>query len=261
MAAQEKISVYNTADLKNTSDDAIPNYLNSLKFKQSHTLTDVRLTLGYSAFAISAACFFWDYKLGFDSTKYYTAAAVALYAVLNGALSLWAFFVEKNIVYVGTAPSGEKVRFSDLREITIPGFALSIAATTNTSVVTQITIASSVHKYDPTYRLTITIVPKGSSKGQTIEVARPFAEWFDSVGHFIAAPFQTMLATSVPAIAKVDSKRLAALPAAQEDTSAPKEDGYNAEILDAILASSGSATGADPSGSVSAKKGGKRRKA
>lgn len=97
-------------DLKNTSDDAIPNYLNSLKFKQSHTLTDVRLTLGYSAFAISAACFFWDYKLGFDSTKYYTAAAVALYAILNGALTLWSFFVEKNIVYVGTAPSGEKVR-------------------------------------------------------------------------------------------------------------------------------------------------------
>ncbi|KAI6365170.1 hypothetical protein MCOR25_005464 [Pyricularia grisea] len=232
MAAQEKISVYNTADLKNTSDDAIPNYLNSLKFKQSHTLTDVRLALGYSAFAISAACFFWDYKLGFDSTKYYTAAAVALYAVLNGALTLWAYFVEKNIIYVGTAPSGEKI-----------------------------TIASSVTKYDPSYRLTITIVPKGASKGQTIEVARPFSEWFDSVGHFIAAPFQTMLATSVPAIAKVDSKRLASIPSAQADTSAPKEDGYSAEMLDAILSSSGSATGADPTGSVSAKKGGKRRKA
>ncbi len=72
--SQEKISVYNIAgawparanqtpcakkpkeltrkgwpDLKNTSDDAIPNYLNSLKIKQSHYLTDVRLALGYSA--------------------------------------------------------------------------------------------------------------------------------------------------------------------------------------------------------------------
>ena len=98
------------ADLKNTSDDAIPNYLNSLKFSQSHFLTDVRLSLGYSAFLVAAACFLWDYKLGFDSTKYYTAAAVALYACLNTALTLWIWGVEKSTVYVGTAPNGEKAR-------------------------------------------------------------------------------------------------------------------------------------------------------
>jgi hypothetical protein len=97
-------------DLKNTSDDAIPNYLNSLKFRQSHTLTDVRLALGYTAFGIAAACFFWDYKLGFESTKYYTAAAVTLYTLINGALTLWIMFREKGVVYEGTSPSGEKVK-------------------------------------------------------------------------------------------------------------------------------------------------------
>lgn len=102
--------MYNLADLKNTSDDAIPNYLNSLKFTQSHTLTDVRLGLGYSAFFIAAACFLWDYKFGFESTKYYTAAAVAVYSVLNSALTLWIWLREKGIIYVGTAPSGETVR-------------------------------------------------------------------------------------------------------------------------------------------------------
>ncbi len=95
-------------DLKNTSDDAIPNYLNSLKFKQSHTLSDVRLALGYVAFAISAATFYWDYKLGFESTKYYTAAAVAVYACLNSALTFWIWGVEKGKIYVGTSPSGDK---------------------------------------------------------------------------------------------------------------------------------------------------------
>jgi signal peptidase complex subunit 2 len=136
MSTQEKISVYNlagkspfqaplppnpelcrqghltqrsTTDLKNTSDDAIPNYLNSLKIKQSHTLTDVRLALGYGAFALAAVCFLWDHKLGFDATKYYTAAAVAVYTLLNGALTGWIMFVEKGIVYTGTAPSGETV--------------------------------------------------------------------------------------------------------------------------------------------------------
>jgi hypothetical protein len=97
------------ADLKNTSDDAIPNYLNSLKFKQSHYLQDVRLALGYGAFIVAALCFLWDYQLGWDSTKHYTAGAVVLYTAINGILTLWMTTKEKNIVYQGTAPSGEKV--------------------------------------------------------------------------------------------------------------------------------------------------------
>lgn len=105
----EKITLYNLADLKNTSDDALPNYLNSLGLKQSHTLTDVRLVLGYSAFLVAAACFLWDYKLGFESTKYYTAGAVAVYSLLNTALTMWIWLKEKGIVYVGTAPNGETV--------------------------------------------------------------------------------------------------------------------------------------------------------
>lgn len=108
--SKERITVYNLADLKNTSDDAIPNYLNSLKFSQSHALTDVRLALGYSAFLLAAACFLWDYKLGFESTKYYTAGAVAVYTILNSALTLWIWLKEKGIIYVGTAPDGETVR-------------------------------------------------------------------------------------------------------------------------------------------------------
>jgi hypothetical protein len=137
MSSQERITVYNLAgtlydlyvprshikycshepqltslpetDLKNTSDDAIPNYLNSLKFKQDHRLLDTHLALGYAAFAIAAACFLWDYKFGFESTKWYTAGAVVLYSLINSALTLWVSFVEKNIVYQGTAPDGTKV--------------------------------------------------------------------------------------------------------------------------------------------------------
>ncbi|PHH86696.1 hypothetical protein CDD83_9881 [Cordyceps sp. RAO-2017] len=112
MASSDKISVYNLADLKNTSDDAIPNYLNSLKFRQSHFLTDVRLALGYGAFALAAACFLWDYRFGFESTKLYTAVAVGIYTLLNGALTCWIAEVERGAVYQGTAPSGDKVRES-----------------------------------------------------------------------------------------------------------------------------------------------------
>ncbi|KAK4061951.1 hypothetical protein H0G86_007553 [Trichoderma simmonsii] len=216
--AAEKISLYNLADLKNTTDDAIPNYLNSLKFKQTHFLSDVRLGLGYSAFLIAAACFAWDYKLGFEDTKFYTAIAVAVYTILNGALTFWMMFVEKGVIYQGIAPSGEKI-----------------------------TVASATKKLDPTYRLSITVTDK-SSKSRIIEVAKPFASFFDESGYFVAAPFQQILATAVPVVGKADPKRI----------KSESQDMLNAnpELLDAILAAnSGSATGADVA------EGGKRRKA
>ncbi|KAL6871998.1 microsomal signal peptidase 25 kDa subunit domain-containing protein [Trichoderma novae-zelandiae] len=218
--AAEKVSLYNLADLKNTADDAIPNYLNSLKFKQTHFLSDVRLVLGYSAFLISAACFAWDYKLGFESTKTYTAVAVAVYALLNGLLTFWMMFVEKGVVYQGVAPSGD-----------------------------QITVATSAKKLDPTYRLSITVTDK-SAQSRIVEIAKPFASFFDESGYFVAAPFQQILATAVPIVGKLDPKRI----------KSESQDMLNAspELLDAILAAnstSATSTGAE------AVEGGKRRNA
>ncbi|KAB5580910.1 microsomal signal peptidase 25 kDa subunit-domain-containing protein [Coniochaeta sp. 2T2.1] len=238
MASQEKITVYNLADLKNTSDDTIPVYLNSLKFVQSHTLTDVRLALGYSALAIAGACFAWDYKLGFEDTKYYTAAAVAVYTVLNTALTLWIWKREKGVVYVGTAPSGETV-----------------------------TIATSTTKHDPTYHLTITISPKFGTP-QTTTISRPFNTWFDGAGHFVPAPFQTMLATAIPAVGKLDPKRLpqAAQGSAQAEkndtqTGTGTENRYTAEMLDAISSEMASGSDAAATPGTGGKKGKRRGKA
>ncbi|KAH6604325.1 microsomal signal peptidase subunit [Trichoderma cornu-damae] len=208
--AAEKISLYNLADLKNTSDDAIANYLNSLKFKQTHFLSDVRLGLGFSAFAIAAACFAWDYKLGFENTKTYTAIAVAVYTILNGILTLWMVYVENGVVYQGTSPSGEKI-----------------------------TVATATKKLDPTYRLTVTVTDK-SSKSRIIKIAKPFASFFDESGYFVATPFQEILATAVPVVGKLDPKRI----------KSESQDMLNAnpELLDAILAANStpaSVTGAE----------------
>ena len=89
------------SDLKNTTDDALPNYLTSLKFKQSHLLTDVRLALGYSAVIVAAITFYADYKLGWDKTKYWTFWAVLVYFTLNSALTFWIWGIEKGKVFAG----------------------------------------------------------------------------------------------------------------------------------------------------------------
>ena len=90
-----------TPDLKNTTDDALPNYLASLKFSQSHFLTDIRLGLGYSAVVIAAITFYFDWKLGWDQIKDYTFWAVVIYFILNGGLTAWIWGIEKGKVFLG----------------------------------------------------------------------------------------------------------------------------------------------------------------
>ena len=105
---QSQLILTSTPDCKNTTDDALQNYLNGLKFRQSHWYTDVKLGLGYTAVIIAAITFALDYKFGFEATKAFTTLAVVIYFLLNGAFTWWIWQVEKSMIYVG-AWKGRKV--------------------------------------------------------------------------------------------------------------------------------------------------------
>lgn len=106
--AESRIAPYNLNELKNTTDDALGNYLRGLSFKQDNSKLDVRLALGYVSVIIAGAVFVADYKLGWEATKGWTAVAVAAYAVLNGAFTYWMWAVEKGLVFEGSK-NGKKV--------------------------------------------------------------------------------------------------------------------------------------------------------
>ncbi|KAL5604325.1 hypothetical protein BROUX41_002298 [Berkeleyomyces rouxiae] len=196
--ASDRISVYSLPDLKNTSDDAIPNYLNSLKFKQTHNLTDVRLGLGYAAAITAAACFAWDYHFGFEATKAYTAVAVGLYVALNGLMTIWSYFFEMNIIYEGVAPDGSRL-----------------------------SLGTSTTKGSPNYKINAVVTTKtGNPRNMEFEV--PFNLWFDETGRFVALPFQQMLATNIALIGSVDPERVVDVH--------KQLSGMSPEMLDALLA-------------------------
>lgn len=173
MSATTKIAVHSLSDLKNTTDDALPNYLTSLKFRQSHTQTDIRLFLGYSAVAIAGTLFYFDWKQGWDATKAYTAPAVIAYFIINGIFSYWIWAVEKGVVFAGEGKTG------------------------------KIRICSSSKKHIPIYELTVTFTPP-SSVEQTLHIRAPFTHWFTSDGYFVAKPFQQWLASEVPIVGAAD---------------------------------------------------------
>lgn len=109
-----QVSPYSVPDLKSTTDDALPNYLTSLKFVQDHTNTDIRLAVGYVAVIIGGALFYADWKLGWDATKPYTLPAVVVYFILNGIFTYWLWYVERGAVFVGSR-DGVKVCYINRR--------------------------------------------------------------------------------------------------------------------------------------------------
>ncbi|KAL8691522.1 MAG: hypothetical protein Q9218_003265 [Villophora microphyllina] len=196
--AAPKISIYSLSDLKNNTDDALPNYLTSLKFKQSHFLTDVRLALGYSAVVIAGVTFYADHKLGWDATKYWTLWAVVAYFILNGALTYWIWGVEKGKIF-----SGE---IND----TLSTLGLRLAKKHS-----KVSLASSVSKHKPIYNLQVRYEKQGTEP-QTLKISAPFTKWFDSDGCFVATPFQQWLASEIPIIGEADPKKAASSTANKE---------------------------------------------
>jgi len=176
--SEGKISVYSVPDLKNTTDDALPNYLNSksLGFKQDHFYTDVRLAIGYIAVTISAVLFYADWKLGWEVSKPYTLPAVSIYFLLNSAFTYWIWMVERGAIFVGEKQGN------------------------------KIILSSSSSKHDPTYNLTIRSGKCNTpiSGYKELKVSAPFSRWFTSDGQFTAKPFQQWLASNVLEIGKAD---------------------------------------------------------
>lgn len=202
-------------------------------------MEDVRLGLGYLSLIVAGACFAWDYKLGWEATKLWTACAVGFYAALNGGLTLWVWLVEQGTVYQGTCPGKDAER--------------------------QLYVSTSAKKGDPIYKLKVAILNNGKDgDAKGFEFEAPFASFYNEAGFFVPEPFQRLLVKNISVVATADPKRAAALKGnaadVEEEKSAASADTQalldgNPELLDAVLQAEAQTTGAEK------KKGGKRRKA
>jgi len=69
-------------------------------------------------------------------------------------------------------------------------------------------VASKTEKHVPIYNLTVKVFSKGDKEGKTVSIKKPFTQWFDKVGHFVAFPFQQMIATSVKVVGEADPSKV-----------------------------------------------------
>lgn len=76
--------------------------MKSLGYIQNHTLSDIRLGLGYAGVICCAAAAYYEYKVGFKEAKSWSMLGVGAYFLFNAALYFWGYFIEGNTVYVGS---------------------------------------------------------------------------------------------------------------------------------------------------------------
>ncbi|THH10332.1 hypothetical protein EW146_g8402 [Bondarzewia mesenterica] len=104
-----KVNNANVTELKNACDDALKRFLSRPDlFKQIHLHTDIRLALGWAGVFVAAGTTFYGWKVDFEQSKPVMWAGLILYMVLTTLQTLYAYFIEGDIIFVGKRKTFDK---------------------------------------------------------------------------------------------------------------------------------------------------------
>lgn len=130
----KKVSLYSVHALRTESDEHLSEVFETLGFKESFTLIDTKLILGYSSVILSGLMYYLEKKFKNDFTNYeyvrYLQILVVGFFVIQSILFLFSKFIEKNIKFKGYNKKTGK-------SVTVSTFTRS--------------------KYDPNYQIIINI--------------------------------------------------------------------------------------------------------
>ncbi|KAH9941854.1 microsomal signal peptidase 25 kDa subunit-domain-containing protein [Epithele typhae] len=139
-AEREEVKVNNASasDMKHACDDALKRFLSRPDlFKQIHTHTDVRLALGWLSVLVAGGTGLYGWRVPFEPGKPVVWAGVILYVILTIAQTLYAYFIEGDIVFVGKRKTFDKRIVTERITITSrstpsspqtpPGYSLGLA--------------------------------------------------------------------------------------------------------------------------------------
>jgi len=164
-----KVNNANVTELKHACDDALKRCLSRPElFKQIHLHTDVRLGLGWLSVFVAAGTALYGYKIEFEKSKPVVAAGLILYLVLTGLQTLYAYFIERDVVFVGKRKTFSKRIITE---------RISISASTRPASTSR----------PPAYHISLSYVRSTNAgksllaKGRTHGTS-PYTHFFDEAG-------------------------------------------------------------------------------
>jgi len=195
-----KINNMNSSDLKNACDDALKRFLSHPElFRQNYIHTDVRLALGWSSVLVAFGTGLYGWKIDFERSKPVVWAGVILYVILSVVQTLYAYFIERDIVFLGKRKTFDKRIVTE--RITI----------TSQTVPHSLKPSSDKPSPCPSYNFTISYLRSASSgksllaKGRIFKT-RPYNELFDEDGVLDVSVFETWVGQAVEDVMDGEAK-------------------------------------------------------
>ncbi|KAF7365520.1 putative signal peptidase complex subunit 2 [Mycena venus] len=180
-----KVNNFSVTELKNACDDAVKRYLSRPElFKQIHQHTDVRLALGWLSVFVAGGTGLYGYKVEFEQSKPVVWAGLILYMLLTFTQTLYSYFVEGDIVFVGKRKTFSKRIITERITLSSRTLPVSFPPKSSTSAAAPATAKS----IPPQYALALTYVRSTSAnksllaKGKT-QAEAPYSRFFDAEGY------------------------------------------------------------------------------
>lgn len=95
------INVYSVPELRQALDEALAPTLQRLDYEEVHTLTDLKLALGYSMGIIATGSFLMDKKLSWDESLFYQKILLVVYCIISVIFWYFTKFMVKGVTYMG----------------------------------------------------------------------------------------------------------------------------------------------------------------
>ncbi|KAJ7163082.1 microsomal signal peptidase 25 kDa subunit-domain-containing protein [Mycena filopes] len=196
-----KVNNFNLTELKNACDDAVKRYLSRPElFKQIHQHTDVRLALGWLSVFVAGGTGLYGYKIEFEQSKPVVWVGLILYFLLTFTQTLYSYFIEGDIVFVGKRKTfskrimTERITLSS-RTVPVSFSSTPTAPSANPISISALTAPASAKPTPPQYALSLNYVRSTSAnksllaKGKTSAEA-PYARFFDAEGKMDTEAFE-----------------------------------------------------------------------
>jgi signal peptidase complex subunit 2 len=194
-----KVNNASLTELKNACDDAVKRYLARPElFRQSHLHTDVRLALGWASVLVAGATALYGYKIEFEQSKPVVWAGLILYVLLTSMQTLYAYFIEGNVVFVGKRKTLSKRIITE-----------RITLSSSTTPASKIKAPGKFSSLDlppapgcPAYTLNLHYIRSTSANKSLLargsaRALAPYAAFFDEAGVFCRAPFEAWVGAVV----------------------------------------------------------------
>ncbi|KAK2461162.1 hypothetical protein APHAL10511_006689 [Amanita phalloides] len=170
-----KVNNVSLTELKNACDDALKRFLSRPElFKQIHLHTDVRLALGWLSVLVASGTALYGYKVEFEKSKSVVWVGVILYIVLTTLQTVYAYFVQKDTIFVGKRKTFSKRIITE--RVTIDSRTIPAKKS-----------SSSLKASPPAYSLSLAY-HRSTSGGKSLlargrtQGSQPYTQFFDEKG-------------------------------------------------------------------------------